>query len=186
MNASKVVIQALAVTAEITNTQLSEAAARVFADDISKYPEMQVLAALRRCRREVRGKLTVADVVGRLEDGRPTPDEAWAMLPHDERQSVVWTDEMARAWGIAAQLEDRVAARMAFLSAYRRLVQEARDAATAVTWTPSFGHDPLGRERAIELAVEQGRISTERAALLLPSPTDIHASISLPDLKRLA
>lgn len=183
MKHSKTVIQALAVTAEITGTQLSEAAARVFAADLARYPEMQILVALQRCRREVRGRLTVADVVGRLDDGRPTPDEAWAMIPQDERQSVVWTDEMARAWGIANELEDRIAARMAFLSAYRRLVQEARDSARAVKWTPSLGHDVVGRERAIEDAVAQGRISANQAALLLPAPIEVHTSIELPRLK---
>lgn len=164
------VLKALAVTAELTGTQLSEAAARVFAADLAAYPPEQVLGALNRCRRELRNRLTVADVVARLDDGRPTPDEAWAKIPQDEAQSAVITEEMAAAWGIAREAGDRVSARMAFLSAYRRLVQEARDAGTRIHWFPSLGHDPHGRTAALEEAVRLGRLTQEHAERLLPPP----------------
>ena len=100
MKASKAILQAIAVTAELTGTQLSEPAARVFAGDLAAYPEAQVLGALTRCRKEVRGRLTLQDVIGRLDDGRPGAEEAWAMLPKDEAASCVWTDEMCSAWGV--------------------------------------------------------------------------------------
>lgn len=184
---SKSVIQALAVTAELTNTLMSEAAARIFAADLARYPEQQVLAALDRCRREVKSKLTPSDVISRLDDGRPTPDEAWAMIPTDERQSIVWTEEMAQAWGIAHELEDRIAARMAFLAAYRRLVQQARDHAIAVKWAPSLGHDPLGRQQALDEAVRQGRLTLEQAQRAHPN-LEFHPSVlaKLPGLKQIA
>lgn len=164
---SRAVLEALAVTAELTGTQLSEAAAKVFAQDLVPYPEQQVLGALLRCRREVKGRLVPADVIGRLDDGRPTPDEAWAMIPRDEAATVVWTDEMAHAWGIASQSEDRQASRLAFLSAYRRLVQAARDVGAPPKWTPSLGHDPRGRAQALEDAVRLGRIGEDQADALL-------------------
>lgn len=185
MATAKEVLQALAVTAEITGTQLSEGAARVFAGDLSRYPPDQVLGALTRCRREVKGRLTVADVIGRLDDGRPTPDEAWAMIPHDEATTAVLTEEMAQAWGISREAEDRVSARMAFLSAYRRLAQEARDAGVAVKWFPSLGTDPTAREAAISEAVRLGRLSNTHAQKLLPPPQNAHPSVVLPELKRL-
>lgn len=187
MMASEEVLMALAVTAEITGTQLSEAAARVFAGDLSRYPEKQVLGALTRCRREVKGRLTVADVVGRLDDGRPTPDEAWAMLPHDERQTAVVTDEMMAAWGIAREAEDRVSSRMAFLSAYRRMVQEARDSGVPVHWFPSLGSDSAGRAAPLAEAVRLGRLQAPQVSNLLPPPMQqIPASIELPRLRRIA
>lgn len=179
------VLRALAVTAEITGTQLSEAAARVFAADLARYPVDQVMGALTRCRREVKGRLTVADVIGRLDDGRPTPDEAWAMCPQDEATTAVLTEEMAAALGIASEAEDRVSARMAFLSAYRRLVQQARDDGTPVKWFPSLGTNPTGREAAITEAVRLGRLSSTHAQKLLPSPMQAHPSIPMPALKRL-
>lgn len=165
---SRDVVEALAVTAELTRTDLTPAGARIFAADLAAYPEAQVLAALNRCRREVRSNLTPADVIGRLDDGRPTPEEAWAMVPRSEAETVVWTEEMAQAWAIAQDAGDRQSARMAFLAAYRRLVQHARDAGTPPRWTPSLGHDPRGREQALEHAVRLGRIPAQQAARIAP------------------
>lgn len=165
---SVAVLEALAVTAEITGTQLSPGAARVFANDLARYPEEQILAALMRCRREVRNRLTVADVLGRLDDGRPSADEAYAMLPQGEDDTVVWTEEMTSAWAIASEADDRVARRMAFLSCYRQAVQRARDEAKPVKWAVSIGTDPRGREHAIQEAVRRGRIGLAHAESLLP------------------
>lgn len=93
------------------------------------------------------------------------------MIPRDEAASVVWTSEMAQAWGVAAPLlaqGDGVAARMAFLERYRALVQLGRDAGVPPQWTPSLGHDPLGRESALIEAAERGRLSASHVAVLLP------------------
>lgn len=171
MQPSATLAEAVAVTAELCGRTFSEAAARVFLADLAAYPEPAVLRALVRCRREVRGMLTLADVVQRLDDGRPGSDEAWAMIPQDEAGSVVWSDEMAQAWGIAAPLlPDRVAARMAFREAYVRAVALARDRAIPVRWTPSLGHDPRSREAAVVAAIEAGRLSADDAAEFLPAP----------------
>lgn len=168
------VLQALAVTAELTNTQLSTAAAKVMAADLAPYPPAQVLGALARCRKELKGKLTVADVVSRLDDGRPGPEEAWAMLPFDEAQTVVWTEEMAGAWAVALPLieeGDRIAARMAFLETYRARMQKARDAGLRVKWTVSFGRDAESRQIALDQAVHAGRLSEARALQLGYTPS---------------
>src|SRR3972149_3860069 len=45
-------LEALAVTAELTGTELSEAAAKVMHNDLTAYPLGQVLSSLHRCRRE--------------------------------------------------------------------------------------------------------------------------------------
>lgn len=117
-----------------------------------------------------------ADIVAVLRasaanDGRPGADEAWSMLPFDEAQSVVWTDEMAQAWGIAAPcMPDKVAARMAFRSAYERLVAEVRQRGVRARWTASLGTDKEARREALERAVTDGRISQEHATGLLPAP----------------
>jgi len=39
-------------------------------------------------------------------DGRPSADEAWATVPKDEAASVVMTEEMSEALGIAKTLLD--------------------------------------------------------------------------------
>jgi len=168
MDPSKTLLEAIAVTAELTATDLSHAAAKVMAMDLAAFPEHQVLGALVRCRRELRARLTIAEVFARIDDGRPGPEEAWAMLPKGEADSVVWTDEMSAAFGIAVSLENQVQARMAFVEAYREKVRQSREHARPVRWIPSLGHDSRGREAAVLAAVDAGRITPQRAIDLLP------------------
>ena len=185
--ATRELIEAVAVTAELCGREISAGAARVMLDDLAGFPEPAVLGALKRCRREVRGALTVQDIVSRLDDGRPGPDEAWSLIPQDEIRSVVWTDEMAAAFGVALPLlidGDRTAARFAFREAYVKLVGEARDNRKAISWSPSLGTDAQGRELALREAVEKGRIGIERARELVPElPAPI---VSIANLARAA
>lgn len=127
----------------------------------------------------VRGRFAPvpADLIAQIEaaaaksDGRPGPEEAWAMIPLDESGSVVWTDEMARAFGAAIGLlqdGDRVAARMAFKEAYARECEAARRAGTPANWSPSLGHDPRGHTEALRAAVEAGRVSIGFARSIVP------------------
>ena len=168
---SEELLNAIAVTAELTGTELSKEAARVMMQDLSTYPLDQVLGALVKCRKELKYKLTIADVISRLDDGRPGPEEAWAMIPQDESRTVVWTDEMATAFGICNPLivqGDMIAARMAFKEAYQKAVNIARDNGVAVKWTPSLGHDKSGRDGPILDAVNRGRLSHYQAQQFLP------------------
>ena len=169
---SSQLLEAVAVTAELCGRVFTPAAAKVFIGDLEAYPERQVLGALRRCRREVRGVLSVQDVVTRLDDGRLGAEEAWAMLPKTEADSVVWTAEMAEALRTAQPLlddGDRVGARMAFKQAYDRLVAAARDAGRPADWQVSLGHDPQGRQEALRVAVECGRLPLAYAQTVCPS-----------------
>lgn len=178
-------LQALAVCAELTGTELSKAAVRVMAQDLSAYPLPQVLGALTRCRRELKGRMTIADILARLDDGRPAPEQAWAMvarLLNDENPTVVWTKEMAESFGVALSLsDDPVAARMAFKESYAGACQKARDAGAAVSWTPSLGHDTKGREAPLIEAVRLGRIPLEHAQMLLPNGIDANGMRMLSD-----
>lgn len=162
------VLQALTVAAELVGQELSPTALRVMADDLAAYPEPAVLAAITRVRREVRGRFSLADVISRVDDGRPGAEEAWQMVPRDEDASVVWTDEMAYAAG-GIDLDDPVSARMAFLERYRSEVAAARNDGTPVRWWLSPGRDASGRETAVREAVERGRLTHERALQLVPS-----------------
>lgn len=176
------VLEAIAVTAELCGKVFSPAAARQFAADLSAYPESQVLGALERCRREVKGVLTLADVISRLDDGRPGADEAWAMIPRDETQSVVWTDEMALAYGVARPLlaaGEPIAARVAFRECYARVVTLARCEQREPQWRLSPGYDPAGRELAVSDAVSKGRLTPQQAMRLLPDETNSEATAAL-------
>jgi hypothetical protein len=167
-------VEELAATAELCGAPLSRPALAVLALDLDGLPEAQVRGALRRCRMEHRGRLTVEALVSRLDDGRPGPEEAWAAIPRDEATTVVWTDEAAAAFGVAGPLldqGDRVAARMAFVEHYRAAVAQARREGRPAVWRASLGRDPRQRESALRDAVNRGRLTNDRAQALLPGGT---------------
>lgn len=179
--------KAVAVTAELTGTNLSETAIQVLLDDLARYPEHQVLGALSRCRRELKGRLTIADILSRLDDGRPGVEEAWAMAPKSEAETVVWTEEMSQAMAAASDLlesGDSIGARMAFKEVYQKLCQQARDRCIPVSWSASLGWDVAGRESALTAAVIAGRLTTDQAKIYIPE-VDLQKLIaSAPDSVR--
>jgi len=168
-------LEALAGTAEVMGQQISPIALSVMADDLKDYDVELVLRALAQVRRENKGRLSIASIIEKIEllnpDGRPSPNEAWAMIPHDESASVVMTEEMAKAMGIALPLlieGDKIGARMAFIEAYKRIVESNKQNGVKVKWFPSLGTDVGQRETAMMEAVKIGRISPEHAIGLLP------------------
>lgn len=155
------VIKAVCVTAELCGRTFTEAAASVFCSDLAAYHEDAVLAALSRCRREVKGVLTTQDVISRMDDGRPGVEQAWAMLPAGEDDTVVWTVEMAEAHAACAPLlaeGDRIAARMTFKEVYAKAVTQAVADGQPVQWSASLGWDLEKRKRVLLAAVEAGKL----------------------------
>lgn len=168
---NEVLIKSIAVTAELTSTEISLNAARMMAEDLSEYPLDAVLKALAKCRREIKSRLSLAHIIERIDDGRPGENEAWAMIPKDESGSVVWTHEMAIAFGICSSLlleGNLVQARAAFIEAYQARRAMAREKRTPVAWSVSLGHDPMGREHVLTQAVELGRITRQHALRIMP------------------
>jgi hypothetical protein len=117
---------------------------------------------------------TIAELLDALKsmDGRPDPEEAWSIVARslqDESVTVVWTQEMAQAFGVALGLSnDRVAARMAFKEAYQNAVREARKQSRPAKWTASLGHDVGGREGVLVQAQRQGKLTADYVSALLP------------------
>lgn len=108
-------------------------------------------------------------------DGRPTADEAWAIASAamDEGATVVWTAEMAQAWGAclpALEPRNTNPMRMAFRDTYNRLVDEARQQRAPLQWLVSEGHDTERRRTAVDAALAAGRLTHEQAAPLLGLP----------------
>lgn len=174
---SNEILKAIAITAEMTQTEFSKPALMAMVQELSAYNEADVLNALRRCYREIKSRLTLADIIERIElaDGRPKADEAWSisMRANDESETVVWTNEMQIAFNqVRPQLEmgDEIGARMAFKDTYNRLVSEARSNKTKVSWTASLGWDAERRQPVLEKAVAQGLLPGSFAAALIPSP----------------
>ena len=110
----------------------------------------------------------------RLLDGRPDDNEAWAMAlsSRDERETVVWTEEMAQAFAQCQNvldLGDEVGARMAFKDAYGRLVTSARAENRPAVWSVSPGWDAERRAVSLNKAVAAGLLPAPQARLLLPN-----------------
>lgn len=160
----------LFATAECCGVAFSLPAARMIRDELKAYSPEQVSKALRRCRREITGRLTLAAILDRIDDGRPTADEAWAAAgTRDESRTVVTTDEALEALGeVRILLEsDEVAARMAFRDAYKRIVTQSKESGRQPVWMPSLGTNPAGRAAPVLRAVEQGRLTHKQAELAI-------------------
>lgn len=159
------IVKTLAVVVEVTGTELSSAAAQMIVAQLGNYPAKAVLLALERCALECRFKLTLADIVSRLVDGRPGAEEAWAAFPKREEDAGVVTDEMSAAWGVAASLyaSDQIACRMAFKEAYTREVQAARTSGRVVVWAISPGFDKSATEAAAIEALRKGLVPEAHA-----------------------
>lgn len=169
--ASPKLIRTIMATVELCGRPMTDAAAEIFVEDVSGYPEDQVLGALARCRREVKGVLTPKDVIDRLEDGRPSPDEAWALVPKNEFDSAVWTEEMAHAWSIASTAwmdGDRAGAARAFREAYIKAVSHNRDRRIQPAWSVTQGDDRQHAYRVVEAAVRNKLIGIEMATDIAP------------------
>lgn len=164
-------------------------AVRVWFRTLQPYTLQQVLAGFDAHMRSPSTGRTLpipSDIVGQIvgaatKDGRPDGEEAWAIVAPaaSEAVTVVWSGEMAEAWGAVLPLVsagDMVAARKSFLSVYARLVDEARAAGRRLQWAACLGHDRTGQADAIRIAAQQGRIAGGPAADVLaldalPAPT---------------
>lgn len=180
-------VDTISLTAEACGQSLSAAAAEMLADDLCHFDSAAILAALARCRLELDGPLRIAEILSRIDDGRPDADEAWSMMPADEHDSVVWTEEMAQAWGGAQPFVNEgnvAAAQTAFRKAYEKSVLEARIRREAPRWTPSLGLDVAGREAALREAVKKGRTTAAQAEQLLGYP--LAASVAADEKDRFA
>lgn len=162
------VVRALMTMGKLYGKDLSEDAAQMLLEDLEGFAPETLVDALRSCRKELSRFPTVHEIISRVEakDGRPGSEEAWSMIPKSEDGSVVWTDEMSGAYGVAAALlktGDDVGARMAFKEKYAALVRESRDANEPIRWTMSPGYDPASRETAIREALRLGRLDSTHA-----------------------
>lgn len=125
-----------------------------------------------------------ADIIRTIQEATGTPEskwlsanEAWATaLPAiDETATVVWTPETAKAFEVARPLlegGDKIGARMAFIPAYDRLVDQAKRENRTPSYEVSAGHDPYMREIAVQTAVTAG---------LLPPPKQDQAMLPPPN-----
>ena len=162
----------------------------MFFSALKDYPLEEVRAGLDAHLKDPKAGMFLpmpAHVIGRIQgivadDARPGVEEAWAVVfrATDENSTIVWTAEMAEAFGIARPLVlagDEVAARMAFKEAYARLVSFAREHRVPTSWTVTLGLDNEQRNSALLPHVQAGRID---GALLLDAPVGLDTMLALP------
>lgn len=172
-------IVSLMATAEVMGSEIKPNVALVMVDDLSGYQLADVLQALTRVRREHTGKLTLKVILEILAPagGWISANEAWAIaLPAaDEAATVVWTQEMAKAWAVSKPIldaGDKIGARMAFIPAYDRFVDQAKRESRTPHYEISAGWDANLRELAVQNAVTAG---------LLPEPLQDTKALPTPD-----
>ena len=174
MNDEKI-MQAIAVTAELTGTQLSGDAMYVMAEDLLAYPLDKVLIALERCRRELKGRLTLAAILDRIDDGWQSAEEAFNTLVagwENEHLSILTTHTAMQAAESASALfnaGDKYRAGIAFKTAYERIVSEKKAKGLQPDWFISAGLDKDQLAHIIKEAATNGRISNDYALALLPA-----------------
>ena len=162
---------------EIYNAKLTPQSGMIWLSLMNNYPLSSVKDALLNHVQHSVFAPKPADMINfiKSQDGRPSADEAWAMIPRNESVSAVLSQDMLTAMSSAQPLldeGDQVAARMAFKESYTRLITAARNNSVPVAWFPSLGDDKNGREAVVQEAVRLGRISGTHAQRLLPKVTN--------------
>jgi hypothetical protein len=173
------ILTLLQLTADAMGSELKPATLALIAHDLEPYALPTIATALARCRAEVGARFTQSVVMERVRgaDGRPGPNEAWAMVlkARDEDETVVWCQEMEMGWWAAVEIlrnGDRFGARLAFIDAYTRHVSEARISGKPAKWTVSPGRDPELRRLAVEQACAEGLLAQDQARMLAPPVED--------------
>lgn len=154
---------------------LSNAAMTAAFRVMSEFGLSTISEALTRHTRKNKFAPTPADVIEIIlgASRHVGADEAWAIALNsmDERETVVWTKEIAEARAIAWdvwQFGDKVAARMTFKDAYTRLIAGAGHP----VWISNIGFEKERRAIAINHAVEIGRLP-ETKRLAIESPVSV-------------
>lgn len=120
---------------------------------------------------------TIEDTHGSQQAQWLSANEAWAIaLPAaDEAATVVWTQEMAKALAIAKPIldaGDKIGARMAFIPAYERFVDQAKREGRDPHYEISDGWEANMRELAVQNAVTAGLLPPPPQQTALPAPDE--------------
>lgn len=175
----------LKTTLQVYSLEFSDGVLSLWWNVLSEFEFINVHGAFMRLHKGGSGsgyggqKPTPAMLYAMIEAANPnrplTGDEAWGIMPMDEYTSSVITNEMSEAMNSAQALlsaGDKIAARMAFKGAYDRITSQNKLQGIKARWFASLGSDVQGRESALKLAVDKGRINSDYAKSLLPAPVN--------------
>ena len=176
------------ITAEISGNPFKPQVIALMVEDLAEWDFNEIQAALNACRREVKGRLSLKDIIDRLPkkgDVLPSADEAWGQIVDfgNEYKTIIAPKiafQAAYQGAFALMDTDKVGARMAFKAAYERLVPEYLN--KPIEYQISLSNDRNERREALIRAVEDGKITKQHALkydinlefkdepLLLPQP----------------
>ena len=160
-----------------SNQAPSSAAVNKVFEMLTNYPLNHVVVALAAFGQRSRFAPTPSDIVELLEmkNKRPSANEAWVISNKPEQETVVWTEEMAKAYAIctpALNGRDNNAARMAFRDKYEHDCALAELQRKPIRWIVAEGFDKTTTAPALQAASQAGRISSDTVAKFLPPPMD--------------
>lgn len=177
----------LAATMDVYGRQITASFVDVFFSALTPYTLPVVREALNRHLQDPESgrfapkpaDLIRQVVTAKASDGRPGRDEAWAIAQKsmDEDDTVVTSAEILEAMGIARplleELNDKVAARMAFVEAYDRIVSVKRATGEPFEWFVSLGANKDRRVPAIKAAQVAGLLPAPKAAALIEMHSEV-------------
>jgi hypothetical protein len=201
-------LEELGSTMELAGQQVRPAALMLLTADLMHVDPGVLRVALARIRAEHKGPILTGTVMQYVDHaiGRLLPAEAYALALSsiDQAVTVVWNNEIATAWAVAAPLVtmgDKFGARLAFMEAYGRVTGEARALRKRPEVQISLGHDTEGRARALveaaarlpggldalpEEARNQLALPSPRAQLALPAPESMPKGPQRETLEKLS
>lgn len=174
MNEKKEILKLLYNMAAYHDADLAPQKAASYAQDYEGYDVRKLDIAWRQYRLDPRNGNkfpTPGQILALIDDGRPSAQTSWAMIPHNDEDSFVWTEEMAEAWDAARphlKTGNHQAAFFTYKETYERLLAEKRAEKKPVKWTPSFGYNKAGREDAVIKAVQKKQLTIAMAQKYCP------------------
>jgi hypothetical protein len=169
------VIEMLAIQFEMKEQSASERVITYMVKQLDPYGFEPVMKALDKLGKESAYKINLAEVIKRIDDGRPSAQIAWAQCPKNEEDSALLTEEQNKALCSVSHLlytNDPIPARMAFIEKYNELIDESRASAEPVKYVLANGSYKQGRIDAVKIGVEEGKLLKSRACWMLQHTID--------------
>lgn len=169
------IIDMLIIQAEMKEQSMSDAVISYLVTELEPYGFEPVITALRKLGKESVFKINLAEIIKRIDDGRPSAQVAWSEYPMNEEDSALLTEEQQKAFCSVSHLlyvNDPIPARMAFIKKYNQLIEESRASAVPVKYVLSNGSYKQGRIDAVKIGVQEGKLLKARACWLLQHTID--------------
>jgi hypothetical protein len=163
---------------EVMGQDMSEAGLMMMATRLHRFDYEGVMKSISSCVEECRYKITLADIIQRIDDGRPSPEKAWQEVQHltEDDSKVLTTEQNAAFCMVSTSLIDgdtssKIAARQTFLQEYQRMCKESRDEGKPVEYflaRANRDHDGAKALEAVTLALSENKLPKVAAVKMLP------------------